>query len=115
MTTLIIAVALAFSGQSAPPPSPEAAAAELSAGNYAAAERDYRLILSAYPQMGEAYTNLGISCFLQRKYHEAAVTLQKGLELKPDMPNAWLFLGISQFQLHEPDKALHPLQRYTVM
>ncbi len=115
MTTLIIAVALAFSGQSGPPPSPEAAAAELNAGNYAAAERDYRLIVAAYPQMGEAYTNLGISYFLQKKYQEAAVTLQKGLKLKPEMASAWLFLGISRFDLHEPDKALPPLQHYTAM
>ena len=115
MTTLIIAVALAFSGQSGPPPSPEAAAAELNAGNYAAAERDYRLIVAAYPQMGEAYTNLGISCFLQKKYQEATVTLQKGLKLKPEMASAWLFLGISRFDLHEPDKALPPLQHYTAM
>ena len=115
MTTLIIAVALAFSGQSGPPPSPEAAAAELNGGNYAAAERDYGLIVAAYPQMAEAYTNLGISYFLQKKYQEAAVTFQKGLKLKPEMANAWLFLGISRFNLHEPDKALQPLQHYTVM
>lgn len=115
MTTLIIAVALAFSGQSGPPPSPEAAAAELNRGNYAAAEREYGLIVAAYPQMAEAYTNLGISYFLQKKYREAAATFQKGLRLKPEMPNAWLLLGISRFQLHQPGKALQPLQRYTAM
>src|SRR6266536_1403382 len=117
MVTLIMAVALlAFSGQAgSPPPSPEAAAAELEKGDYAAAERDYRGILAAYPRMPEAHTNLGISCFLQKKYQEAADILQQGLKLKPEMANAWLFLGISLFNLNRPDKALLPLRRYTVM
>src|SRR5439155_18539721 len=33
--------------------------------------------------------------------------------LQPEMANAWLFLGISLFDLNEPDKAVVALRRYT--
>jgi len=116
MLLTIAAALLAVSGQSGPLlPSPKAAAAELEAGNYAAAERDYRLVVAAYPRMGEVYTNLGICYFLQKKYQEAAETFQQGLKLKPEMANAWLLLGMSQFHLNEPSKAIPSLRQYTSM
>ncbi len=116
MIPLIVAAALlTVAAQSGPPPSPESAAAELQTGNYTAAERDYRQIVAAYPRMGEAYTNLGISYFLQKKYQQASETLERGLKLKPEMASAWLFLGISRFNLNEPSESISPLARYTTM
>ena len=116
MMLTIAAALLAVSGQSGPSlPSPKAAAAELEAGNYAAAERDYRLIVSRYPRMAGAYNNLGISYFLQKKYQQAAETLRQGLKLDPEMANAWLFLGMSQLDLNEPSKAIPSLRQYISM
>ncbi len=81
-------------------------------GKSAEAQRDYRII-EAYPCVPEAYTNLGLCYFLQKKYREAADTFQRGLKLQPDMANAWLFLGISLFDLNDPARAVVPLRRYT--
>ena len=110
---IFVAALVVSSGQAGPPPSAEAAAAELEAGNYAEAERDYRRIVDAYPRMPEGYTNLGLCYFLQKKYQEAASTFQYSLKLQPAMANAWLFLGISLFDLNEPARAVTPLRHYT--
>jgi tetratricopeptide (TPR) repeat protein len=111
---IFVAALVVSSGQSgSPPPSAEAAAAELEAGKYAEAEQDYRRIVATYPRMAEAYTNLGLSYFLQKKYQEAASTFQYGLKLQPAMANAWLFLGIALFELNEPARAVTPLRHYT--
>ena len=89
-----------------------AAAAALKAGNYAAAERENRAVLRLQPNMAEAEMNLGLSCFLQKKYGAAVQAFERGLHLKPDMVNARLFLGISYFNLNRPAEALPFLERY---
>src|SRR5579872_5823901 len=102
---IILAALLASSGQTGQAPvSPDGAAAELEGGHYAEAARDYRLIVKAYPQMAEAYTNLGLCYFLQKQYPQAIATFRDGLKLKPDMANAWLFLGISLFDSNQPSE-----------
>ena len=90
-----------------------AAAAALKAGNYAAAERENRAVLRLQPNMAEAEMNLGISCFLQKKYEAAVQAFEHGLRLKPELNNARLFLGISYFDLNRPAKALPFLERFT--
>jgi len=89
-----------------------AAASAMRAGNYADAERDYRLVVKLRPEMAEAYVNLGLSCFLQRKYSEAIGSFETGQRLRPDLANAKLFLGISHFKLNQPEAALVTLRQY---
>jgi protein O-GlcNAc transferase len=89
-----------------------AAAADMQAGNYASAERHDRAIVRLRPKLAEAQANLGLSCFLQKKYEEAVQAFSTGLQLKPDLDNARLFLGISQFKLGNATAALPLLQRY---
>ncbi|HEX4807383.1 MAG TPA: tetratricopeptide repeat protein [Bryobacteraceae bacterium] len=89
------------------------AAAALQSGDYAAAERENREVLRLDPNLPEAEMNLGISCFLEKKYQSAIEAFETGLKQKPEMSNARLFLGISHFNLNETAKALPFLQRYT--
>ncbi len=91
-----------------------AAAVAMQSGNYALAEQHNRMIVRLRPQMAEAQMNLGLSCYLQRKYEDAIHAFETGLRLKPDLWNAELFLGISQFNLNQVPAALPHFQRYTV-
>ena len=91
----------------------EAAAAAMRSGNYAAAEQENRTIVRLRPHMPEAEMNLGLSCFLQKKYVESIRAFEAGLRLSPNLDNAKLFLGISQFKLNKPSAALPPLLDYT--
>jgi tetratricopeptide (TPR) repeat protein len=91
-----------------------AAAAALQAGDYPAAERENREVVRLDPNLPEAEMNLGISCFLQKKYQPAIEAFETGLKQKPEMSNARLFLGISYFDLNQSTKALPFLQRYTI-
>jgi tetratricopeptide (TPR) repeat protein len=90
-----------------------AASAAMQSGDYASAERHNRTIVEMRPQLPEARMNLGLSCFLQKKYEEAIQALEAGVKLKPGMANAWLFLGISRFNLNRASEALPALRRYT--
>ena len=89
-----------------------AAAADMQAGNYASAERHDRAIVRLRPKLAEAEANLGLSCFLQKKYEEAVQAFSTGVKLNPELDNAKLFLGISQFKLGDPSAALPVLQEY---
>ena len=90
----------------------ELAASALQSGDYAKAEQENRAILRLRPDLAEADMNLGLSCFLQKKYLEAITAFNAGLKLKPDMANAKLFLGISRFNLNQVSEAVPPLQAY---
>jgi len=90
----------------------QAAATAMKTGDYAAAEQENRTIVRLRPQMPEAEVNLGLSCFLQRKYSEAIRAFEAGLKLNPNLDNAKLFLGISRFKLNEPSTAIPSLLSY---
>jgi tetratricopeptide (TPR) repeat protein len=89
-----------------------AAAADMQAGNYASAEQHNRAIVRLRPKLAEAEANLGLSCFLQKEYERAVQAFSTGLKLNPELDNARLFLGISQFKLGNATAALAILQRY---
>ena len=89
--------------------------AAMQSRNYPEAEREYRLLVTAAPKMAEAYTNLGLSRYLQREYPAAIEAFEHGLKLQPQMANAWLFLGISQFNLNRPAQALTALKRFIAL
>src|SRR5689334_17095291 len=91
-----------------------AAAAALQSGNYAAAERENREVLRLQPNLPEAEMNLGISCFLQKKYREAIPIFNTALQQRPDMSPARLFIGISYFTLNQLSSALPALKRYVL-
>jgi tetratricopeptide (TPR) repeat protein len=88
------------------------AAAAMKSGNYQVAETHYRELVRLRPDMPEALVNLGLSCYLQKKYVEAAGHFETGLKNKPDMANASLFLGLARFHLNRPAEAAVQLERY---
>ncbi|HWB99066.1 MAG TPA: tetratricopeptide repeat protein [Bryobacteraceae bacterium] len=90
-----------------------AAAEAMRSGDYISAERHNRVIVKLRPKMAEAEVNLGLSCFLQKKYDEAIRAFEAGLKLNPEMTNARLFLGISRFYLDQLRPAATALQEYT--
>jgi tetratricopeptide (TPR) repeat protein len=82
------------------------------AGDFARAASEYQSILKRYPkEIPEAYQNLGLVYYLDRKYEEAIRTFSNGLRLRPDMVGAQLFLGASYLYTEQPEKALPHLQR----
>jgi tetratricopeptide (TPR) repeat protein len=88
------------------------AASALQSGNYAKAEQENRIVLRLRPGLAEADMNLGLSCFLQKKYVEAIAAFNAGLKLKPEMANANLFLGISRFNMNQVSAAVPPLLQF---
>ena len=89
------------------------AAVAMKKGDYTAAERENRAVLKLRPQMAEAEMNLGLACFLQKKYADALHAFETVRKLRPDMDAAVLFLGISQFKLNHFASALPDLKTYT--
>src|SRR5437667_41789 len=75
------------------------AAAAMKTGDYVAAEKHNREVVRLRPQLAEAEVNLGLSLFLQKKYAEAIRVFESSVKRKPELENAWLFLGISRFNL----------------
>jgi tetratricopeptide (TPR) repeat protein len=90
----------------------EAASKAMASGNYASAEEHYRALVHLRPGMAEAQVNLGLSCFLQKKYEAAIQAFDSGLKLNPELVNARLFTGISRFDLNRPASAVPYLLRY---
>jgi len=91
----------------------QAASAAMQTGNFASAEEHYRAIAHVQPRMAEAQANLGLSCFLQKKYEAAIQAFDSALKLNPELLNARLFAGISRFDLNRPASAVPLLLRYT--
>jgi tetratricopeptide (TPR) repeat protein len=83
-----------------------------STGDFLRAADEYRRILSRYPrELPEVYQNLGLVYYLDRRCEEAIRTFSEGLQLKPEMLGARLFLGASFLCTERPEKALAHLKR----
>jgi len=120
---MLLFIAAAHQGATDPPElSPEARAyieihfvlakrAE-AASDFAQAAEEYEGILKKYPKsLPEAYHNLGLVYYLQRKYEAAIENFSQGIQLKPGMLGARLLLGSSYLSIEQPEKAL-PHLRY---
>jgi tetratricopeptide (TPR) repeat protein len=74
-------------------------------GDLMEAERKYLEVIYQAPQMANAYHNLGIVYFMQRKYPDAVTTLKKALKLTPSLSGAQVMLGLAYYELYDLDKA----------
>ena len=83
----------------------EEAQAARAGGNLETAERNYLEVIRRAPNMANAYHNLGIVYFLERKYGDAANALEKATKLKPGLAEAYAMLGLSYYELSEPRRA----------
>jgi tetratricopeptide (TPR) repeat protein len=78
--------------------------------DYARAEKLYRQVLVADPEILAARVNLGLACYWQHKSREALSELQKALRASPREFSALLFSGLSYIDLGEYDRAQIALQ-----
>jgi tetratricopeptide (TPR) repeat protein len=74
-------------------------------GDLTEAEHKYLEVIQAAPQMANAYHNLGIVYFMERKYPDAVATLKKALKLSPNLSGAQVMLGLAYYELYDLDKA----------
>ena len=79
-------------------------------GDEVTAVSKYQHILKLAPHLAPAYNNLGALYFDQRRYAEAAHTLERGLQLDPTMASASTILGMSYLKLGQSDRAKAPLE-----
>ena len=83
----------------------EEAQAARARGDLAAAERSYLEVIRRGPGVANAYHNLGIVYFMERKYADAAAALEKATRLEPGLAEAYAMLGLTRYELYEPEKA----------
>lgn len=82
-------------------------------GDINTAIEKYRAMIRLAPHLAPAYNNLGMLCFNQHDYAQAAQALEHGLRLNPDMPTASALLGLSYYELGNNQKAEPLLERAT--
>src|SRR6266852_7335926 len=80
----------------------EAAQQARARGDLSAAEAKYLEVIRRAPQLVNAYHNLGIVYFAERKYGNAASTLEKAVKLNPRLSEAQFMLGLALYELYEP-------------
>lgn len=74
-------------------------------GKHRQAELMLRQRLPAFPTDERLHFQLGVSCFLQQKYADAAAEFRRAAELKPDYFYAWHNLGLVLVKLDKPADA----------
>ncbi|HTY82746.1 MAG TPA: tetratricopeptide repeat protein [Silvibacterium sp.] len=84
-------------------------AAQMHAGNTAAAEAAFRKATELDPSFAPAQLDLGLAQLKEGKLLEAIASIRKSLELDPASPGAHLFLGIAEYQSSDTDAALQDL------
>jgi len=73
--------------------------------DYVRAEKLYRQILAADPEIVAARVNLGLACYWRHKSGEAVSELQKALKVSPREFSALLFSGLAYIDLTQYDRA----------
>ena len=81
-------------------------------GALAAAEAEYRAILSAAPQYAEAHANLGALLMRLDRYREALQEYEAALRLDPRLKPVLLNIGIAHFRRSEYQSAIDSFQRF---
>lgn len=90
----------------------ERAEQALRANDRAAAEKEFRAMLSIDPQDSEAWTGLGILLYGSGNAVEASKALHSALAIDPSARHAELFLGLSEADLHECSQAMPIMLKY---
>ncbi len=63
------------------------------------------------PRDADVHYNLALAYLYRGMFAEAAMTLERVVELIPDLPDAWEKLGLALIKLQRMDEALAPLRR----
>jgi tetratricopeptide (TPR) repeat protein len=105
----------------AAPVAPSAAAADLARlfqagqdalnqGKLDEAERDFRQVLAANPQLGGAYANLGVVYMKRKQWTKALEFLEKAEHLLPQVAGIRLNIGLAYYRQSEYLKAIPPFE-----
>ena len=79
--------------------------------DYARAEKLYRQVLAADPEILAARVNLGLACYWQHKSREALAEFHKALQTSPGEFSALLFSGLAYIDLTDYDQAQAALEK----
>jgi len=82
----------------------------LNHGRLDEAERDFRQVLAANPQVGGAYANLGVVYMRRKQWTKALEMLHKAEHLMPQVAGIRLNIGLAYFRQSEFLKAIVPFE-----
>src|ERR1700722_10657962 len=74
------------------------------------AERDFREVLSANPEVGGAYANLGVVYMRRKQWTKALEMLGKAEHRMPQVPGIRLNIGLAYYHQHEFLLAIPPFE-----
>jgi tetratricopeptide (TPR) repeat protein len=74
------------------------------------AERDFRQVLAANPQVAGAYANLGVVYMRRKQWTKALETLRKAEQLMPQVAGIRLNIGLAYYRQNEFLKAIPPFE-----
>ncbi len=84
----------------------QAGQAALNRGSLDEAERDFRRVLAADPQIGGAYVNLGVVYMRRKQWNKALEMLRQAERLLPRVPGIRLNIGLAYYRQNEFLKAI---------
>ncbi len=79
-------------------------------GDLKLAEQKYLEVIGRAPQLANAYHNLGIVYFMQRRYHDSVAVLEKAAGMDPHGAAVYVMLGLAHYELYQPEKAIAALR-----
>jgi tetratricopeptide (TPR) repeat protein len=82
----------------------------LNQGRLDEAERDFRQVLAADPQVGGAYANLGVVYMRRKQWPKALTTLRQAEHLMPQVSGIRLNIGLAYYRQNEFLKAIPPFE-----
>ena len=83
----------------------------MAAGQFAAAEADFKQATQIAPDFAPAYLDLGLTQLRQGRLEDAIASIRKALKLDPKSQGAHMFLGIAEYQSHHIQDAVDNLQQ----
>jgi len=88
----------------------EEAQAARARGNLEQAAHAYAEVIRRDPGFVNAYHNLGIVYFSQKRYQDAIAVLEKAVRLNPRLAGAYVILGLAHYELYQSHKAVMAFQ-----
>jgi tetratricopeptide (TPR) repeat protein len=82
----------------------------LNQGRLDQAERDFRQVLAANPQVGGAYANLGVVYMRRKQWAKALDMLRRAERLMPQVAGIRLNIGLAYYRQNEFLKAIPPFE-----
>lgn len=87
------------------------AESERIAGHAAQAIQHYRNALEKDPRWAQGWTNLGVLLYASNRYADSANTLIQSLSIDRSQADAWVFLGLSEFETKDYQNSFLHLER----